>query len=228
MKKSITFILSAVLAFATLGQCDNSYFPFKEGATFEQTSYNKKGKEEGRTVSTVTAIAGNEATVENKIYDKKGELITEGSYTIVCEENTIKFDFSNFVPEEMLSQYGDADVSIEGDLIALPGDLSVGQNLEDGSGKVIVDMSAMKMNMDMAMTERKVESKESITTKAGTFETFKITQNNTVDLKMAGISKSTESSSASWFAKGVGMVKTESYNKKGDLIGYTLLTSFNK
>jgi len=36
-----------------------------------------------------------------------------------------------------------------------------------------------------------------------------------------------ETSSTEWFSKEVGMVKSESYNKKGKLISYSLLTAYN-
>ncbi len=87
-------------------------------------------------------------------------------------------------------------------------------------------MSAMKMNMDMALTERIVETKETLTTKAGSFDCYKVSQNTAVTMDMMGMKRTTETSSASWFAKGVGMVRTENYDKKGNLMGYSLLTAF--
>jgi hypothetical protein len=38
----------------------------------------------------------------------------------------------------------------------------------------------------------------------------------------------TEASSKEWYAEGVGLVKSEIYNKKGKLMGYSELTSFEK
>ncbi len=133
--KKLLAPLFILISLATSAQCNNSFFPFKEGTIFEQTNFNKKDKVQGKTVSTVTAIQGNEATVENKLYDDKGKFLTEASYTIICDGNTIKFDFESFVPEETFSQYGDAEVTVEGDFISVPNDLSVGQSLPDGTGK---------------------------------------------------------------------------------------------
>ncbi|GAB4244072.1 MAG: hypothetical protein Tsb0034_22190 [Ekhidna sp.] len=88
--------------------------------------------------------------------------------------------------------------------------------------------AAMNITMDMMITDRKVEKVETLETPAGSYETYKITQKTTMTMNMMGIKKTTESTSASWLARGVGMVKNESYDKKGSLIGYTLMTSFNK
>ncbi|WP_425392836.1 hypothetical protein [Ekhidna sp.] len=229
--KKILILIFSISTLALNAQCDNSFFPFEEGVSFEQTTYDKKGKVQGKTFSEIVVIDESSASVKNVIYDKKGKEVADGEYTIVCEGNTIKMDFNNFIPEGMLDQYGDAEVTVEGDFITIPADLEEGQSLPDGEGKVTIEMTsaaAMNITMDMKITDRKVEKMETLETLAGSFETFKITQTTTVTMKMMGMNKTTESSSASWFAKGVGMVKNENYNKKGDMVSYTLLTEFNK
>ncbi|MEP0984804.1 hypothetical protein [Ekhidna sp.] len=230
MKKLIILLLS-ITSLTLFGQCDDSFFPFKQGVSFEQTSYDKKGKPQGKTISTILTVDESTATVKNLFFDKKDKEIADGEYTIICEGDIIKMDFNNFIPDGMLSQYGDAEVTVEGDFITIPDNLEAGQNLQDGSGTITINMggaAAMNIKMDMEIIDRKVEKAETLTTPAGSFETYKITQKSIVTMKMMGMNKTTESSSASWFAKGVGMVKTESFNQKGNLIGYTLLTSFTE
>lgn len=224
--KNLFVLLLVICAEHTYSQCSDSYFAFKEGARFEQTNFDKKDKLMGRTVSTVTSTNNNEAQVSNKIYDHKNKLLTEAIYKVLCTDNSIQFDFESFVPSETFSQYGSAEVSVEGDIISIPNSLSVGQTLEDGKGIITIDMSSMKMNMEMLLNNRKVELKEKLTTKAGTFDCYKITQSTSVTMDMMGMKRTTETSSASWFAKGVGLVRTENYDKKGNLTGYSLLTSF--
>lgn len=230
MKKLIilTFLIGS---FSLFGQCDDSFFPFKQGVSFEQTSFDKKGKTQGKTISTILTVDESKATVKNLFFDKKDEEIADGEYTIICEGNVIKMDFNNFIPDGMLSQYGDAEVVVEGDFITIPDNLEAGQTLQDGSGTITIKMSsaaAMNIKMDMKIVDRKVEKAETLNTPAGSFDTFKITQKSIVTMKMMGMNKTTESSSASWFAKGIGMVKNESFNQKGNLMGYTLLTSFTE
>lgn len=231
MKKILILLLTYSSICGASGQCDDSFFPFMAGVEFEQTAYDKKGKPQGKTASTVLNVEGSSATIKNIFFDKKNKEVADGEYTIICEGNMIKMDFNNFIPDEMLNQYGDAEITVEGDFITIPDNLEVGQSLEDGSGMVIIKMSgaaAMNITMDMKIVDRKVEKTETIDTPAGSYETFKITQKSIVTMKMMGMNKTTESSSASWFAKGVGMVRNESFNQKGDLIGYTVLTSFSK
>lgn len=229
MKQLLTLALIS-FTLASSAQCDDSFFPFQKGLSFEQTSFDKKDKEQGKSKNEIITIDGSSATVKSILLDKKGEEIADGEYSVICEGNTIKIDFNNFIPEEMLNQYGDADVTVEGDFITIPDNLQAGQTLPDGSGKVTISMSngAMNITMDMTITDRKVDKAETLDTPAGSFDTFKISQTTIVKMNMMGMNKTTESASATWYSKGVGMVKNESYNKKGDLMGYTLLTSFDK
>ena len=78
--------------------------------------------------------------------------------------------------------------------------------------------------MNIIITDREVVGKETLTTPAGTFECFVISQSN-VSKGMTGTIKRT---SKQWIAAGVGVVKTEDYKKNGKLDGYSLLTSFSK
>ncbi|WP_424962191.1 hypothetical protein [Ekhidna sp.] len=230
MKKLFTLLLIGC-TFSPFAQCDDSFFPFTEGVSFEQTAYDKKGKQQGKSMSKVISVDGSSAVVKNVYFDKKGEEMADGEYTIICEGNTIKMDFNNFIPEGMLDQYGDAEVSVEGDFITIPDNLQAGQALPDGTGTITIKMTssaAMNITMDMTITDRKVEKKETLDTPAGSFESFKITQTTIMKMNMMGMNKTTETSAASWYTKGVGMVRNENYDKKGNLMGYTLLTSFNK
>lgn len=57
---------------------------------------------------------------------------------------------------------------------------------------------------------RKVIGQETIKTGAGTFNCYIVEK--TVDVKLAGVSE--KSSTKSWYARGIGIVKEETYKKK--------------
>ena len=69
-----------------------------------------------------------------------------------------------------------------------------------------------------------MEKKESVNTPAGTYECYVITQDNVSETM--GVKQTMQSKL--WLAEGVGMVKQETYNKKGDLMSKSELTSFKK
>ena len=82
----------------------------------------------------------------------------------------------------------------------------------------------MNFNMSTLITDREVLGKESVTTPAGTFDCYIITQSTHIKSMAANQKRTTKQ----WIAEGVGVVKSEDYNKKGKLDGTSVLTSFSK
>ena len=83
---------------------------------------------------------------------------------------------------------------------------------------------AINMNTNVETINRKVEKQESITTPAGTFDCYVIYSETKTKMMMANKTFP----SRTWLAKGVGMVKQESYNKNGKLMGSMVLTQYTK
>lgn len=225
MKTKIVILISAFLiSFSSLSQnACNAYYPFEEGVKFEITNYNKKGKKEGVVNYEVTNIEDNVATMKTIIYDAKGKEITTTSYKITCEGNKISIDFKSLMKQDMFKQYKDMEMDITGTNIEFPNDLQVGQSLKDANMNMAIDMAGMKMNMSIDMLNRKVNKKESITTPAGTFDCFALSYDSEMKMGMKMTFNFKE-----WIAEGVGVVRNESYNKSGKLMGYSELTSISK
>jgi hypothetical protein len=225
MKTKIIVLISVFfISFSSLSQnACKSYYPFEEGTKFEITNYNKKGKKEGVVKYEVTDVNGNEATIKTVIFDAKGKEITTSNYKVMCEGNKVSIDFKSLINPDMLKQYKDMDMDITGTNIELPNDLQVGQSLKDANMNMAINMGGITMNMKIDMLNRKVDKKESITTPAGTFDCFALSYDNEMKMGMKMKFKIKE-----WIAEGVGMVRNESYNKNGKLMGYSELTSFKK
>jgi hypothetical protein len=77
--------------------------------------------------------------------------------------------------------------------------------------------------MTTTVYNRKVEAIEEVTTKAGTFQCYKITYDVLTDAMM-----DIQTSGIEWIARDVGAVRTESYSKNGKLTGYTELVKMEK
>ena len=225
MKTKIFILISVFfISFSSLSQnACKAYYPFEEGVQFEMTNYTKKGKKEGVIKYEVTNIDGNVATIQTNIYDAKGKEITTMSYKIMCEGNTISIDFKSMVNPDMFKQYKDMDMDITGTNIELPNNLQVGQTLKDANMNMAIDMGGIKMNMSVDMLNRTVDKKESVTTPAGTYDCFALSYDSEMKMGMKMKFKIKE-----WISEGVGVVKSESYNKNGKLMGYSELTSFKK
>ena len=79
------------------------------------------------------------------------------------------------------------------------------------------------VTMTVKGTERKITGKEKLTTPAGTFDCFIMEETVTTKAMMQ---KEVEKT-VSWYAYGVGLVKENTYDKKGKLVSTTLLNSIN-
>lgn len=83
------------------------------------------------------------------------------------------------------------------------------------------------LTMQTTGTGRVVEAKESLTTPAGTFQCIRTRQTMQIENKAMGIPMRFEVASVSWYAPGVGQVRTDSY-RKDKLVGSTVLTKLTR
>jgi hypothetical protein len=114
------------------------------------------------------------------------------------------------------------EVSVEGGSLEMPSGMKAGDMLKDGDLKMSFSSGGMNvMNMAVSVTNRKVEAVENLTTPAGTFECYKISYD--IATKMMGIN--VKMKGIEWYAKGVGMVKSETYNKDAKLQGSMVLNA---
>ncbi len=232
MKKSIASILAFTfgIVFLNAQETCSKYYPMEEGSSFQYTMFDKKGKTEGVTDYTITNVTNEggttNATFDMKFTDEKGKQVFNTDYNISCTGDGITIDFESLFPTQMMSQYQEMgiEMDITGTDIQLPNDLSVGKKLEDANVAVAMNMSGIKMNITVDQTNRMVENKETVTTPAGTFDCYVITESTTS--KIMGATQ--EMNNKLWLAEGVGMVKQESYKKNGNLISSMELTKFSK
>ncbi len=229
--KLFTFVL-LFLAFITTKAQDNcsQYYPMVEGASFSYNMYGKKDKLDGTSVYKVMEVSNSNGETKASLNvsfqgSKKNENFVM-DYNFTCTGDGIRIDFNSMLPNQMMEQYKDMDVEMDitGTDIELPNNLSVGQELADADVNVAMSISGMKMNIEAKTTNRKVVAKESVTTAAGTFDCVVLTANISSKASFVKV----DLSDKLWLAKGVGIVKQETYNKKGKLDSRMELTSFSK
>ena len=94
--------------------------------------------------------------------------------------------------------------------IEYPANMKEGDVLKDASFSMDFKSKAgMNGSITIEMTNRKVESMESVTTPGGTWNCFRITCHSKMNFKMLiGFNMNTDVTE--WYAPGFGVVKTES------------------
>lgn len=80
-------------------------------------------------------------------------------------------------------------------------------------------MGFINLKLSTNIINRRVEAIEDIAVPAGSFQCFKLTG----DIIATVMGKKANSSTAEWYAKGVGVVKSETYDKNGKLDSYIQL-----
>jgi len=214
-------------------QSCSSYFPMDEGTKWVIESYDKKDKFVSKSIQTVTESTSSADGVftgemKGEVIDDKDQVIGAIDYQIKCQDGNFFVSMNSFLDPEQMSAYKDMEVEVDGDFLELPSDLQPGMTLPDAEIKVKVKNSGIAlMSLTIQIFNRQVEKFESITTPAGTFECIKIVYSTQSQMGQA-IPIKVKTSGAEWLAKGTGMVKSEQYNKKLNLMSYSLLTEFKQ
>ena len=198
----------------TPSESEYAFFAMKKGAVQVVATKDAKGKVTGQVRNTIKDITGSSSafaiTYEGEMLDAKGAPANKNNpliinYRIVVQGGIMYMDMKGMFG----AMEGLGDVQVSGTTMKIPTNLSVGQSLDDASARVRIGF----INCSAVMTETKCIAIEDVTVEAGTFTCYKITQK--VNATVMGIRN--ESTTLTWYAKGVGTVKTESYDQKGNL-----------
>ncbi len=144
---------------------------------------------------------------------KKGRGIMDAPVRMVAEisaEGSVKVDIAATMVSMLREFLWDgAEVTAEGGATLLPYDLIPGDTLENAHGSV----TAVGMTMNVDVTERKVIGSEVLTTPAGTFDCVIVSEHKVEK----GMMRNRITTAHTWYARGVGMVRHDTYDKRGNL-----------
>lgn len=226
MKKllSILTVFALFFSFNTLSAQDCTiYEGYKEGSSTKMVHYDKKDKMTGWTTTTVKERSDLPAGVSltfNQQYDNGDDYQFESEFTIECENGVVKVDMSKMLDPNTMTAYENMEFEIDADDMSIPPKASAGDKLDDGEITVtIITGTPINVSISVGMSNRVVESEETIETPAGKFDCLKISYDL---LTKVGFVK-VKSSAVEYYNKVHGVVKSESYDKKGKLEGYSVL-----
>ena len=225
MKHRILITLTAI--FITTGlfaQNCEAYIPTKIGEKHMYQTKNKKGKIESyysqELISKKDIDDGSEFNIRHISYDDKKEIVNQDTLKFLCKDNVFYIDMGTYLNEEQMGAYDESQIEITYDNIGYPADLKPGSILKDGFIKAEINVG-MILTFITNITNRTAEAYEDITTEAGTFKTIKVTED--IDGKFGFVKM--KMSSISWVKMNIGNIRTESYDKKGNLSSVSELIS---
>lgn len=201
--------------------CNKMIF-FQQGAEIEATSYDEKGNETTRQYTRILSVTENggvtTASVEGAIGKPGAEKKTTVNYDYKCDGNKIYFDIASLFRTDAKQQ----DATFKSSMIEYPVNLTEGETLPDATGTMSAEKGGKIMEMKYHYRNRKVEAKEEVTTAAGTWNCFKISNSVEVEMDIPGMDEKAKemmkkmqgnmkTTTTTWFAPDFGIVKMEMY-----------------
>ncbi|NMH87555.1 TapB family protein [Flavivirga algicola] len=231
MKTKFLIVIFICLSQVVVSQNCEAISPYTEGMRLEYTNYNKKGKVksvDNYVVKSVTTINGEliieiESTQKN---NKNKESVARKDI-LKCVDGNFYVDMAGYLAHQNDDQKSNLQVRAEGDFVEFPDNLSEGLELKDATIELKIgsdDSASSASFADMKVYNRKVIQNASFQNKAGTFDAYKMTFDYIFTLGFIKV----RGSGIEWYVKGIGIVKTESYSKKGKLRWTRELTKITK
>ena len=217
----VLFALCLQLSHRAVAQdaCAEMLMVGKDDVELEYTVFDKKGKESAKVKTKVILV---EETKEGTVFHFESQTTPEtgtrdnivNTYYMRCFKDTLFMSMKCMLPSGTLENYSSMDLTMETKDLPLPKAMKEDEELPEGNLNVVVSSNGMKvLSLKANTNKRKVEKKEAITVPAGTFDCVKVSQ--TTEVKIGFITNRTNTST--WYAPGTGMVKQETYDKKGKL-----------
>src|SRR5690606_35621160 len=223
MKKILFTLCLFTLSLVCYSQECEMFSPMKEGSVLNYTIFNENKEVLGKNVHKVSSIINDGAItvaeIELTTFNKNGEEVYATIYSAECNNGDFYIDMLRFFDQNKLAQHVNVDIEIEGDFLGFPKLMKTSTRLLDGSVTVI---AGNNKPMTKSMKNRKLLGEEKLTVAAGTFDCYKMSYDFTSDF---GIGK-LQGNGITWYAKDIGVVRSESYDTTGKLIEYTGLMSY--
>lgn len=234
MKKTALFVSALLIC----GMANAQYFCTKNGTELHYVNYDEAGQSISNVTTTVKNVTNEDGktladyyskTVTTKTKNNTSYSLTQWSYdgnNTVCTEDLMYelYIASDSDPDK----YGPTakaalqeDRKFDGDnSFTLSDNAKAGESMPDSSYKLILNMLKNEINISGAA----YMGNETVSTTAGKFDCIKISYLKRTKIVL----KTTTLRITEWYAKGVGLVKSEAHDTKGNAYGKTLLTKIVK
>ena len=212
MKKIFVFIVLAIMAMGGI-KAQNMFFPTKEGMILEYANLNNRGRADSYTRQTIQSVqgSGDNLTVSyvSQAFDRnrRPTATVEIPYSVTISNGVVELDMKSFAAAGT-----EGLIEIEGDKLRIPSTLSPGVKLDDVNFTLTVNMG-FRIRTEISLTEQECLAIEEITVPAGTFNCYKVTQTSAA----TAMRRTMTTKTITWYAHGIGTVKSETYDARNRL-----------
>lgn len=225
MKKQYSVLLASLffLSAPLMSQKCEIYDDYKVGTSVKMVHYDEKDKPTGFTITTVKdkqSLANGVEVLFHQKYDNNDEYTFESEFSVKCDGGNVTVDMGKMVDPNTMTAYENMEYEVVADDLSIPSNAAPGDKLNDGTVTVTVNTGTpVKVTISATVSERMVVSKEKVETPAGSFDCLKISYDV---LSQIGFIK-IKTAVVEYYSKKHGVIKSESYNKKRKLTGYTVV-----
>lgn len=180
-----------------------------------------KGKQFNTTTTTITGVQQQGSVTTASFVSSFSDKSSDISGEFKCEDGKVMMDIGSLFKNEKKHTGMTMEMS-KGGWLSFPAAMKAGDQLE----RTPYEMKAMKdgrvvMTMTSLVNSRVVEAKEKISTPAGSWEAFRITEVRTMEMSMPGSDKKMPGQSMKytyWFVPSFGIVRNDFTDASGQLL----------
>ena len=215
MKRTMIALVTFLMVLGVKAQ--EPFYLQKEGVKLGYTITDKKGKVDGYSESKVVSVKSSGAqtavTMQTMVKDKNGKALLQNPFelSVTIENGTVIMS-----PKALVGKIVEG-LSINGEDLKLPVNLTTGAPLNDYS----ITMGIAGINTTTQVTGVKAVAEETIEVSGHRIPCVVV--ESTASVKVLGINRS--SLQKTWYGRGIGIVKLETYDSKGKLESTQTLTS---
>lgn len=222
IKKAATLIFALTLSL--FAGAEEPYFCNRQGAKLH---YERKEVKDGslvwRHVMTIDTVSPDGAVRYNSRFTKPGGGQMYGGAValsvVIKDSGDVEMNVAQSVGSVMANLFNAKNLKTTGGKTVLPSDMKPGDVLPDVSGTASTKLASM----NVAVSDRKVLKRETVTTPAGKFDCI-VVQEHKVE---KGTLRNRVTTARTWYARGVGMVRHDTYDKNDKLETSEVLVKIN-
>lgn len=232
--RNLFLALSATLATGAMAQSDCAFFfPNQEGEQITRNCYTANGTLANILVYHVDQAydypTGEEVVASYTFSDATGKPLTSGQMAARCNNGNFTMSMGTLPTFPLAMRMLKSDVFMMGDLMNYPDAFANPMDPADmgeyDDGTIRIYQKGNKDNRaEISINNRQFVKNESIDTPAGPFECTKVKY----DINIWTPNEKMEGYGYEWYAPNIGIVRSEEYDKNGQLQSYSVLEKIQK
>jgi hypothetical protein len=205
--------------------CDSTWM-IKDSSTVIFRNYDRSNNLDGQIIYEISPIqhkgVGQIAAIKAEGYNRRGirQYTVEGQ--IKCSHGNLLWAMQLTKPALLLEKFKNFRLKSEESYLSYPANLHIGDSLVDGYTELnMLWKNKPILNVDVAITDRKVVSMDTIPLSFKTVKAFKIFYKATLRTTLLGLGIPVRINYEEWFAPGWGIIKSHTCSKRHKKSGYS-------